>query len=901
MRSQDEVARRRLLQAAGLMGASVSLGAVIGAPTVASARAVRADEGKALVWGHVFDDRNGNGTLDAGERGLAGVAVSDGVSITLTDARGRYELSVDPERRDLCVVFVSVPSGWAAAPDAQMIPRFYRQLEPRTGRTTRADFALRRDRASDDPAYRFLAVADPHVRFTQGSFPFDKDPLGRWRGQIQQFNELVEHASEYEAPRFLCVSGDVTEWGLVEEFEAFRAGTENSAVPVWPLLGNHEYKLAWWTDPDWTYTGNVRSYREALGPEWYSFSYGSQHFVVLDNMLGVGQPEQLRWLEQDLALHGTSREVVAMFHAPFPEIDDWMARYYPDNDPVAQAYLDVFRSYDVTLMLSGHAHVNRVDSRILPGAKHVNSTSSYYSLDQTPLGFRVVDVGTGQSPAAAFRTFDVRQSLTLVHPGPGQRLPRRSITVQLSAYDTTSVVRSARYRIDDGSWRPLRPTGSWTWSAECDVREVSPGAHRWRAEVRDDAGRSWTRSARFTVDPDDHAAEPTAGTPWPMFHGSPERGGHSADQVVPPLRLAWSHRTGGSVLCGSPVVVGDTACIGVRDEDGEEQCGLVAVDLATGARRWRVPAESLVEAAPAVADDLVLTTSIGGTLRALDIGTGAVRWEHRVADGDPMAYVSAYASLAIVDGLVLHAYRTYRMNDAGQASAIVAREVRTGAERWTFTHSFLFMVNDHKAVAVGGGRVYVNPGLGPPWGVDIATGQRTWTARLTLPDNGNPLEYAQGPVVFAGDVVLTTYRDSVSKGPNAVVAFDSGTGDERWRYVGPTEVLVFSDLDGTAPAVAGETIYAALPSGLVVALDLGTGVELWRRHLGTALLSSPAVSGAVLYVGGNDGHLYALDTGNGEVRWRYQLGSWVASSPAVSGNTVLVGAWDGNLYAFVSK
>ncbi|MEQ4210119.1 PQQ-binding-like beta-propeller repeat protein [Actinopolymorpha sp. B9G3] len=903
MEPLPELNRRRLLQAAGLVAASASIEAFVGLPPASAAPASRQRRavapGKALVWGHVFADANHNDTLDPGERGIADVAVSDGLTIAVTGADGRYELEVDPARRSTGLVFVSVPSGWAAPPDAGMIPTFYRQVTLAVGGEHRVDFALRRDPAADDRDYRFLAVSDPHVRPDQGfGFPFDPDPLGRWKGQVGQFNDLMADAvashGRDSAPRFLCLTGDETEWGLATEFESFRTGTAGSAVPVWPVVGNHEYPLAWWTDPDWTYDWLVDGYRKALGPEWYSFGYGRQHFVALDNMVGSGQDEQLTWLKADLALHGRGREVVVMFHAPLPELDWWIERYYPEHAPVAQAYLDVLKPYDVRLVLSGHAHVNRVDTRILHGIPHVNTTSSYYSLDQTPLGFRVVDLRP-RPVEAPYRMYGVRNALTLVHPGPGTSVPRGTLTAQASAYNTTCLVSAARYRVDGGQWQPMKVTGARTWTAPLPALPL--GAHAWQVEASDERGRTWSREAEFTVVPANVVETPRSDTPWAQFHAGAGRGGHTPDVVRPPLRLAWSHPTGGTILSGSPTVAGDTAYIGVRNEDGVDGCGVVAVDLATGARKWRSKADSLVEGAPAIAGGLVLTTSLSGTLQALDAHDGEVRWQHQVDDGDPMAYASAYCSLAVADGVVLHAYNV----NGGGRSAIVARDVATGDERWTFRNDFFFTATDHRPVAVGDGRVYVNPGFGFPWAIDLATGKLTWTGKLTLPPGDNAVSAGQGPCVYADGLVLTILRDAKSKSSNAVEAFDAATGEERWRHIGPTKCLVASNVDGTAPAVAGDTAFASLPSGAVVALELTSGALRWQADLGTALLSSPAVSGDCLYVGGNDGRLYALDTRSGEVLWSYDLGSWVASSPAASGNTVLVGAWDGNLYAFTAE
>ncbi|MFZ2751943.1 MAG: calcineurin phosphoesterase, partial [Lysobacteraceae bacterium] len=53
------------------------------------------DEVRTLV-GTVFEDGDGDGRQGRGERGIAGVALSNGRTLAITDARGRYRLPVSP-------------------------------------------------------------------------------------------------------------------------------------------------------------------------------------------------------------------------------------------------------------------------------------------------------------------------------------------------------------------------------------------------------------------------------------------------------------------------------------------------------------------------------------------------------------------------------------------------------------------------------------------------------------------------------------------------------------------------------------------------------------------------------------------------------------------------------------
>src|SRR4051794_27142417 len=64
----------------------------------------------AEVSGIVFDDVNRNGAQDAGEAGIAGVAVSNQDAVATTDARGSFTLPGPGTG----VVFVSTPNAYRA-------------------------------------------------------------------------------------------------------------------------------------------------------------------------------------------------------------------------------------------------------------------------------------------------------------------------------------------------------------------------------------------------------------------------------------------------------------------------------------------------------------------------------------------------------------------------------------------------------------------------------------------------------------------------------------------------------------------------------------------------------------------------------------------------------------------
>jgi outer membrane protein assembly factor BamB len=101
---------------------------------------------------------------------------------------------------------------------------------------------------------------------------------------------------------------------------------------------------------------------------------------------------------------------------------------------------------------------------------------------------------------------------------------------------------------------------------------------------------------------------------------------------------------------------------------------------------------------------------------------------------------------------------------------------------------------------------------------------------------------------------------------------------------------------GLAPAVAGETVYAAGRGGDVLALQRADGKSLWRSRTKAELTGGPGVGAGLVVVGSTDGEVIALDAKDGAERWRVALGGEVLSAPAVSEDAVVVRTVDGRLH-----
>jgi hypothetical protein len=284
---------------------------------ICAVHAITNAQAPAPVAGTVFEDANGNGQRDIGERGLAGVAVSNQRDVVRTAADGSYSVPAGPYG----LVFVSVPDGYAAVGD------FWRAVSPASNNA--ADFALSaRPRSA---SFTFIHASDTHV---------SSQSLGR----LQQLRAIAEK----DRPDFVLVSGDLVRDALrVGEEEArgyydlYTQEVRGCPMPVWSVPGNHEnfgierhLSLVSPTHPLY----GKGMYRQRLGPNYYSFTHGGVHFVGLDSAdiadlwyYGHVDDVQLAWLKADLSHLPSGTPVVTFNHIPFATAIDGVGGYRDDG------------------------------------------------------------------------------------------------------------------------------------------------------------------------------------------------------------------------------------------------------------------------------------------------------------------------------------------------------------------------------------------------------------------------------------------------------------------------------------------------------------------------------------------------------------------------------------------
>ena len=332
----------------------------------------------AEVSGVVFDDANRNGTQDAGERGIAGVAVSNQDAVVTTDANGAFRLAGPGTG----VVFVSTPNAYRA------VGPFWHPADA----SRPLAFALTRAPAGAE--LTFIHASDTHI--SPASLP-----------RTQRLRTLVDSIG----PELLLITGDlvrdalrVPEAEAVGYYELFAKERTAFRTPVFTVPGNHEN---FGIERDTSHVPVTHPlygramYRHYLGPDYYSFTRGGVHFVGLNTVdiddqryYGHVDSLQLAWLERDLALVPANMPVVTFDHIPFFTSIDGL-NGYNDQPPApslitvkgttvyrhsvsnAGAVLAVLRTHRHVLALGGHMHATeRIEYEMAGGKTRFNQVSA---------------------------------------------------------------------------------------------------------------------------------------------------------------------------------------------------------------------------------------------------------------------------------------------------------------------------------------------------------------------------------------------------------------------------------------------------------------------------------------------------------------------------------------------
>jgi len=213
-----------------------------------------------------------------------------------------------------------------------------------------------------DPAAKGIDLQKPRLTIINATIPKGVkgklllEPITDWGmagsfaviGDTQGNNEAFQTAIQQinlAKPDFVVHLGDLTPSGQVEELVDFIQTSQELFCPLYSVLGNHDLK-----------SSQSTNYEKMLAPAYYTFDWGVNSLVFLDNSSGSLSGEQLSFLGNAA---GKGRKALVFMHMPVVDPRGGTEDHaMTDKVAVARFLTQVHElSGNIRTVFNGHIHL----------------------------------------------------------------------------------------------------------------------------------------------------------------------------------------------------------------------------------------------------------------------------------------------------------------------------------------------------------------------------------------------------------------------------------------------------------------------------------------------------------------------------------------------------------------
>ena len=291
---------------------------------------------------------------------VAGISVSNGFDVAVTDAQGHYSL---PDNDDVWYFYLSLPSDAVISKNADGCPDFYkRKLAGCSG----YDFTLVRQPMEEQ--FVLFAMADPQAHNAKRE---SQTLVNSDRFRDESVPAINARAATYSLPCYGITLGDIVynedSRNSTGGLPTMRSHFSKINMPIFQTIGNHDYT--------WFYTssGNElktdatsstlflkaqRAFEDCFGPINYSFNRGDVHVVCMRNIIWTNSTEprkyrggftneQYAWLAADLANVPSDKTVIFCVHIPI--------KFCLSGDNVSKV-MTLLKGFSHAEIFSAHTH-----------------------------------------------------------------------------------------------------------------------------------------------------------------------------------------------------------------------------------------------------------------------------------------------------------------------------------------------------------------------------------------------------------------------------------------------------------------------------------------------------------------------------------------------------------------
>ncbi len=341
------------------------------------------------------------------------------------------------------------------------------------------------------------------------------------------------------------------------------------------------------------------------------------------------------------------------------------------------------------------------------------------------------------------------------------------------------------------------------------------------------------------------------GIQWPVFRGDPQGTGFTEITLPTELKVLWEHKVDNGAFESTAAIVDDVVYIG--DLDGT----LFALDLQSGEVKWEYKAEIGFVASPAVQNGRVFVGNLDGIFFCIDT-EGNELWRHE-SNGEIDAGANFYQDKVL-----------YGSQDA----TLYCLDQETGDVVWQ--HQIDDQIRCSPTVVEN--RAFVAGCDGLLHIINLDDGTRADSVPIDSPTGVTPA--VLGDVAYFGTEQAGFY------------AIDWKQAQVNWQ---------FEDPDGATatrsnPAVTDGHVVFGARNRVVHSLTPENGEINWSFEARGPIDSSPVIAGDHVYIGASDKRMYVLKLSDGTLVSERELNGKIIGSPAVAGGCLIVATNRGVVY-----
>ncbi|MDI6730963.1 MAG: metallophosphoesterase [Candidatus Margulisbacteria bacterium] len=189
----------------------------------------------------------------------------------------------------------------------------------------------------------YFTITSAATASTLESFSFIV--FGDSQGNNAMLKDLADRINREEGIAFCVNNGDSVPSASEANYKKFISLSSRISPKVYTVVGNHD-----------VYPGGYGLFHKYFGPTYYSFDYGSAHFVILDNARAKSfDAKQFNWLKADLAANAQEHTFVFM-HKPVFDPSEIYPDHIMSGRKVIEELMAIFRQHKVDYVFAGHIH-----------------------------------------------------------------------------------------------------------------------------------------------------------------------------------------------------------------------------------------------------------------------------------------------------------------------------------------------------------------------------------------------------------------------------------------------------------------------------------------------------------------------------------------------------------------